>query len=399
MPDGTPAALHRESESDQPCASVVVPLHNSERSVPALFDTLQRQTVANFEVLLVDDGSTDDTLAFCLAAAEMDRRFLVLHQENAGPGVARNTGIDAARGRWVAFLDHDDALDPRFLEHMVDAGDSLDADVVVCQNERADTLWGDVFLDPEAWDAGDWPVAFDPREHPNKLFETFRNWPWAKLFSRDFLAAHAIRFPALYRTEDLAFTCSALATAKRIALCDKALYRYTINDATSSTGTRDAHALDFFDSCAELKAFLDKNGLFGTYAETYTQWVALCCALNLVELNSRNAFAKAYRRLHDGGLVQLGIASPRRVLARRATGPAAGVVTNGDVDEILSIVERHVNTALGLAHLIRAGHGAQLVTPSGLRAVKDRWRHARTAAWRAKHLGTAEDTSRGCSGS
>ena len=111
----------REPYSDrQPAASVVVPVYNKASHLKACFDCLERQTISkgDLEVLLVDDGSTDESLALCEAFAAERPWVRVIAQPNAGVSEARNTGIRVARGRYLFFLDPDDSLSPETLENV-----------------------------------------------------------------------------------------------------------------------------------------------------------------------------------------------------------------------------------------------------------------------------------------
>jgi len=99
-----------------PTVSVVMPAFNAERYLHRAIDSVLRQTLADLELLVVDDGSSDGTVALAQSYAERDPRVRVLTQRNAGPGPARNTGFGAARGRLFAFLDSDDEWDETFLE-------------------------------------------------------------------------------------------------------------------------------------------------------------------------------------------------------------------------------------------------------------------------------------------
>src|SRR5690606_8322380 len=97
-----------------PTFSVVIPLYNRRRTIAATVESVQRQSCQDFEVIIVDDGSTDDPFPVIQAIGES--RLRTIRRENGGGGAARNTGIDAARGRYVAFLDSDDELLPHHLE-------------------------------------------------------------------------------------------------------------------------------------------------------------------------------------------------------------------------------------------------------------------------------------------
>ena len=105
---------------DQPKISVIMPAYNAEKYIGSMMDSLLAQTMLDFELIVVDDGSRDGTLQLCQAAAGRDRRVVVVSQENSGPSAARNRGLEQARGTYVAFADADDLCEPRWLEKMLD---------------------------------------------------------------------------------------------------------------------------------------------------------------------------------------------------------------------------------------------------------------------------------------
>src|SRR5947207_1112090 len=118
--------------------SVVIPAFNYARFLPAAIDSVLRQTFSDFEILVVDDGSTDDTPQ--VVASFTGPRIRYIRQENAGLSAARNTGIRNARAPFVAFLDADDEWLPDFLATMLDAFETLGEDfaIVACGAERMD---------------------------------------------------------------------------------------------------------------------------------------------------------------------------------------------------------------------------------------------------------------------
>ncbi len=124
-----------------PTISVVVPLFDKESHVRRTIDSVLAQTVSDWEMVVVDDGSTDGGPA--IVESYRDRRIRVFHQENAGPGAARNRGIREARGEWIAPLDADDTFAATWMERMLDwANDAPTCDAVVC-------LWHTDPDDPE----------------------------------------------------------------------------------------------------------------------------------------------------------------------------------------------------------------------------------------------------------
>ena len=114
-----------------PEISVIVPVYRVEKYLNDCIDSILAQTFADFELILVDDGSPDSCPALCDAAAARDSRIRVLHQKNRGLSGARNAGLDIVRGRWLAFVDSDDMLLPQALEKAHSTAEKTGADVVL----------------------------------------------------------------------------------------------------------------------------------------------------------------------------------------------------------------------------------------------------------------------------
>ena len=96
--------------------SVIVPVYNASTYIGRCIESVQAQTYKKWELILVDDGSKDDSLNICSEYASKDTRIHVIHQDNAGPGIARNTGIDMANGEYIVFIDSDDYIDRAYFD-------------------------------------------------------------------------------------------------------------------------------------------------------------------------------------------------------------------------------------------------------------------------------------------
>ena len=198
----------------QPVVSVIVPTYNAGEFVAQCLDSVLGQTMGDFELICVDDGSTDDTWAIVEERAQRDGRVAALRQANAGPGAARNAGLERACGRYVYCLDADDYLECDMLASCVKALDDAQADMALVAfrtyNQRAGRTypaeWGmrheDAF---PSYPAG----SFTWETAPELFFETVQNVPWNKVVRRSLLEERGIRFQELRLTEDLMYSLPA----------------------------------------------------------------------------------------------------------------------------------------------------------------------------------------------
>ena len=221
-----------------PTVSIVVPIYKVERYLEQCIESILAQTYQNIEVILVDDGSPDACPAMCDAYAARDSRVQVIHQENQGAGPARNTGLVAARGEYVIFLDSDDIYLPQMLARMMARAEKHHADVVIC---RADAL-------EEGGSLRSMPNqlcmeylrrcgsdVFSPRQElPQHLFQFVCGWPWDKLYRRDFLLLRGLQFQTLEHTEDAYFVYISLVHASRVSVDPTVLVHHRLHRASLS---------------------------------------------------------------------------------------------------------------------------------------------------------------------
>jgi glycosyltransferase involved in cell wall biosynthesis len=116
----------------QPLISIIVPVYKVEKFLSKCVDSILNQTYRNIEIILIDDGSPDNSPAICDEYAEKDNRIKVIHQRNAGQAGARNAGLAICRGEYIAFVDSDDYIEPNMMEAMLNAAVNNDCDIVRC---------------------------------------------------------------------------------------------------------------------------------------------------------------------------------------------------------------------------------------------------------------------------
>ena len=118
--------------------SIIVPIYNVEKYLPRCIESLMGQTYKNIEIILVNDGSTDNCRHICNDYKKRDNRIIVFHQKNAGVSNARNTGLKVASGQFVGFCDPDDWVESKMYEEMLAAINKKNADIAICGYEYYD---------------------------------------------------------------------------------------------------------------------------------------------------------------------------------------------------------------------------------------------------------------------
>ena len=117
---------------NSPSISIIIPVYKAEKYLHRCVDSVLAQTFTNFELILIDDGSPDNSGAICDEYAKQDGRVKVFHQKNQGVSVARNLGIEQAKGEWIAFIDSDDWVENTMYEEMYHTASLANADIAGC---------------------------------------------------------------------------------------------------------------------------------------------------------------------------------------------------------------------------------------------------------------------------
>lgn len=208
--------------------SIIVPCYNMAPYLDACLETLVNQTLKNIEIICVNDGSTDDTPLLLDKWAARDARIQVINQVNGGLSAARNTGMDAATGEYVGFMDPDDYADVSMFGRLLETARELDTDVSACGyhvfSDRDGQMLEQYSRAPEA---GMEPDAQSSCFSFNSLWLRMDPVAWNKLYKRSFLESQKLRFePAFRRGEDDVFWLMALPFLTRLAVIPDQLYFY-----------------------------------------------------------------------------------------------------------------------------------------------------------------------------
>ncbi|MDR0449398.1 MAG: glycosyltransferase [Rickettsiales bacterium] len=199
--------------------SVIVPVYNGQDYLRAALDSIAAQTLGDFECIMVDDGSTDDSRAIISEYARRDSRFKPVFQENAGVSAARNAGIDAAGGEYIAFMDQDDLMNPRAMELLYKAAEKYDADMVFGNSVAVEN---DFSSAPVVGLSGIKIFTHPQKDFTRKISKIKKsNWVyvWTKIFRRDVVGP--LRFaPGLQPCEDTDFVLKSVPLCAAIVYAD-----------------------------------------------------------------------------------------------------------------------------------------------------------------------------------
>ena len=218
--------------------SVIVPVYNVSRYIDRCMTSLLKQTYENIEIILVDDGSPDDCGFKCDQYARTDSRVYVIHKKNAGLGMARNSGLDIAKGKYVAFIDSDDYVDEQMFERLYDRLKHEKADTCFCryydrtsdgQNLLAREVYKkSLYCEEEVWELLLGMIGNLPEEAGDVAIGMS---VWKGLYANAIIQEQGIRFPSEreYISEDIIFHMQYLLYAQRIAIEETPLYYYCDN--------------------------------------------------------------------------------------------------------------------------------------------------------------------------
>lgn len=209
-----------------PKISIIIPVFGVEKYIAKCIQSILAQTMAEFEAIIIDDGSLDKSTIIAEDIAGTDSRFIFLRKENGGQGSARNMGLDIAKGDYITFVDSDDYIEPDFLEALYDAMQDSDAEIGICDVRLVNESYEKITIHINQLDKyinhKDWLNGY----------QHISNWLCDKIFKASVF--NGMRFDENIRTfEDAHFTFRLIYN-KNIIKIDKLLYNYLQRDGSTS---------------------------------------------------------------------------------------------------------------------------------------------------------------------
>lgn len=210
-----------------PKLSIIIPIYNTEKYLMPCLDSILNQTYKDYELILIDDGSSDSSGEICDSYACKDSRIKVIHKKGSGVSAARNTGMNAATGKYLMFCDGDDCVNNHWCEIMINEAEKYPESIIVCDIIRTDNTK---------------KVALEMSKSENVVkgeyvdyFTLYSKWlsayVWNKIYNRELIEKNSVRFDEnRFLGEDVVFNCDYLnKTGLSIRLIDAQLYYYYQN--------------------------------------------------------------------------------------------------------------------------------------------------------------------------
>ena len=270
--------------------SIIVPVFNVEVYLPKCLDSILNQTYENLEIIVVNDGSTDNSPQICEEYANKDSRINVLHKKNGGLSSARNAGLDVANGEYIGFVDSDDFVEKNMYEEMINTLKKYSANLVIC------SYFSDVEIK--------YPCEKSMLATVDVVFRLYlknkiQAYAWNKLYAKEIFSE--IRYTNGILFEDMDILLPVLEKAKKIALLNDKLYHYIQRKASitnSNFNPKQIKCLDIIESHKEYSKNL--GGIYDNLIKEYSvflSWWLLCKMDKILEENKIYAkrFVKTIR--------------------------------------------------------------------------------------------------------
>ena len=292
-----------------PLVSIILPVYNGEDYIEQAIDSLLNQTVKHFEIIVIDDGSTDASLEILRSYEKKDKRVRVYTQENKFAGVARNLGIEKARGEYLAFLDSDDFFASNLVEDAYYAAKMNNVDMVLFGAKIFNNVTGQ--CEEAKWllntELTPKEQVFNYKDCSENLYRITTPCAWTKLFRRKFILHTGLRFQPLQNTNDLFFTYVALAMADKITVLDKELVYYRVGTKNNLQAKKGKNPLCFYSA---YKAWYDKLielKMMDTLGRSYVNTALIGCIYELESQNDLHVKKLIFDKLKTEFFNELGI--------------------------------------------------------------------------------------------
>jgi len=269
---------------ENPLISIIVPVYNVETYLPKCLDSIINQTYENLEIIIVNDGSTDNSPQICEKYAKQDSRIKLLHKKNGGLSSARNAGLDIANGEYLGFVDSDDYIEKNMYLEMLTYLKEYSANLVICSyfSDREIKYPCEKFMLAN--------VDFVFRLYLKDQVQAFA---WNKLYSKDIFKD--IRYTNGILFEDMDVFLPILKKAEKIILLNYKLYHYIKRENSITNSVFNIRQIKCLDIIESYKGYL--GGIYDNLIKERSMFVCwwLLCQMRKLDENYAKSFVKTIR--------------------------------------------------------------------------------------------------------
>ncbi len=277
--------------------SIVIPFYNAAEYLVECLLSIQEQSMQDFEVICVDNGSTDNTPELLEFFAQCDKRFTVIRQNHTTTGAARNSGMAYASGNYLFFPEATDFIAPNLLQQTVAKAESDDSDIVVFRYAYFDSETQSVISNNKFS-----PVftmhsrSFNRINFRDQILSEFSSCSSCRLFRREFIMEQKLRFQDVVQEYDLSFVYPAMVLAQRISIVNSPLY-YRRKALATVQDVNESMPLAFYDALLAAKTKLQETGLFMEVELSYIRSALTRSLAALFSMKEKETFSRTYDAL------------------------------------------------------------------------------------------------------
>ena len=282
-----------------PLISIIIPVYNCEEFLDETFNCILNQTFKDFEIICVDDGSTDNSLEKLQEFSTKDNRIQIYHQENKGGGIARNFALTKSKGKYVYFMDADDLMELTTLQETYDLIEKTGVDFLFFKALDYDYINNEYiekpyFLMEKVYEqTGD--EVFNYKDIGNYIFDMSAT-PWGKLYNRQFIIESGAQFGETKAFHDNQFFWKALLVSKKLLFYNKVLYYRRIHSG-SIQHNPDKKFLDFIPVISYLVDIFKETGNYDYYETKLINWKISLLNWRLIQIYDeyKDLYFKEYK--------------------------------------------------------------------------------------------------------
>ncbi|MFX0558414.1 glycosyltransferase family 2 protein [Maribacter sp. CXY002] len=274
--------------TENPLVSVIVPVYNVEAYLHRCVQSILEQSYTHLEIILVNDGSADNSGEICDQLAQTDNRIKVIHQENNGVSAARNNALDIANGEYISFVDSDDWIHTRYIELLAKVLTEMDADIAEC-----DKIYTHTYIEQQEVDEFS-PVLLDKT---SAIARSLKYGIWGvpyRMFRKT--AVGDVRFNKVTIAEDAFFTFEILAKVKSMGvLYDKLYYYYHNSESATKNSLSDKKIKEYVSGSERIKSIVtrENNPFLDKLA---ARNLALVCIRKIKEISNTRGIDQDYKQ-------------------------------------------------------------------------------------------------------